>query len=100
MNSRPSPLITAAPWISASLATLVGMPNDLVSSVLRSKCDHSSSRRPSTSLPGPSLVEKCGAESTRPALTIPGKPTDARSALGNGATSLPNDATSLSGGSG
>ena len=52
------------------------------------------------SLPGPLTVVKCGADSTTPPRTIPGKPTDARSAAGSGATSFLIEATSLPGGSG
>ena len=93
-------MTTAAPWMSASLAALVGIPSSRVSVAARSNRSHSRSRRWSTALPGPLTVLKCGADSTTPPRTIPGNPTEARAAAGSGATRRFSDATSLSGGSG
>ena len=39
-SSSPFPVTTAAPWMSASLATLVGLPNAPVSAPARSKRAH------------------------------------------------------------
>ena len=84
-NSKPSPLITAAPWMSASLATLVGIPNAAPRGVCKSKFFQALIISGSF---GPSLTRRTndGTITTMPFLTKPGKPTLARCALGNGLT--------------
>ena len=63
------PRTTAAPWMSASLAALVGTPNSGVSAAARSNRAHCSTRWWSMSVPGPATVTKCGADSTTPPRT-------------------------------
>ncbi len=86
--------------MSASLATLVGIPNAPVRTDARSNLDHSLTRPASGGLPGPRSVARCEADSTMPPRTMPGKPTEARWALGSGPTNLASTATRRSGGIG
>ena len=87
-SSSPLPETTAAPWMSASLATLVGSRTPSVSS--DGQVERRTTARPGRGrrrCPGRAWCEKWGADRTRPSRTMPGNPTDARSAAGSGATS-------------
>ena len=61
-SSKPLPATTAAPWISASLATLVGLPMARASSDSRSKAAQAVTSFGTGVPPGPSGETKCGAD--------------------------------------
>ncbi len=99
-SSRPEPETTAAPWTSASLATRVGTFKATLRAAARSKRSQAPSSFGSTGVPGPPTVTKCGALSTTPRRTIPGKPTAARSAGGRARARLTRRSTMPPGPSG
>ena len=92
-SSSPSPRITASPCMSASFKRRVGFPSRPSSSAPSGKPAHASANLRDRAVPGPALVERLGAVSTRPARTNPGNPTATRSQDGSWWVSLSSSRT-------